>query len=320
MQYTQLGSTDLNVSRICFGCWQLSPKFWGEVDLGPWETAVRQAHENGVNFIDTADAYGEGYAEEQLGRYLEQEKLRDHFVIATKFFWNIIDPDGRYPDTRHDYIIAACEASLKRLRTDHIDLYQIHSWDPITCPDEVARAFATLKEQGKVRYFGVSNQNPEQMSLYRAHFAVDCLQPPYSLLDRRIEARELPYCLQHNIGIINFSPLYRGLLGGRYRPGSEANDNRSYGPYWHGEGLRLISDALDEAQPIADAHGLTLAQLALRWTLTHPAVTSTIVGVKKPEHILGALPAADAVFDQKTWHQLAGIFAKATTAIEALPR
>ncbi|MBW7896811.1 MAG: aldo/keto reductase [Opitutaceae bacterium] len=310
MQYTQLGHTDLNVSRICFGCWQLSPSFWGEVPTGPWAEAVRRAHELGVNFIDTADAYGDGHAETELGKLLKKDGTRDQFIIATKFYWNFAD-GPRHPDTTHDYILRACEASLQRLQTDRIDLYQIHAWDPITRPDEVARAFATLKQQGKVRWFGVSNLNPEQMDLYRRHFDVSCLQPPYSLLARDIETRELPYCLNHNIGVINYSPLFRGLLGGHYRPDSIITGNRAKGPLYHGEGLRIVLAAVEEAKKIAAGLGLTMPELALRWTLTNPAITSAIAGVRKPEHIEGVAKAAETTLPQKIWHDLASLFVKA---------
>ncbi|MCC6414383.1 MAG: aldo/keto reductase [Opitutaceae bacterium] len=310
MKYTRLGPTDLNVSRICFGCWQLSPSFWGEVPVGPWAESVRAALDLGVNFIDTADAYGDGHAETELGKLLKQDGTRDQFILATKFYWNFAD-GPRHPNTTHDYILRACEASLQRLQTDRIDLYQIHAWDAITRPHEVARAFATLKQQGKVRWFGVSNLNPEQMDLYRKHFEVSCLQPPYSLLDRNIEARELPYCLTHNIGVINYSPLYRGLLGGHYNADSIITGNRANGPLFHGEGLRHILTAIDQAKAIAAELNLSMAELAMRWTLTNPAITSAIAGVRKPEHIKGVVKAADAVLPQRTWHQLANLFAKA---------
>ena len=312
MKYTQLGKTDLNVSRICFGCWQLSPSFWGEVPVGPWADSLRAALELGVNFIDTADAYGDGHAETELGKLLKQDGTRDQFTIATKFFWNFADGPS-HPDTTHDYILRACAASLQRLQTDRIDLYQIHAWDAITRPDEVARAFQTLKQQGKVRWFGVSNLNPEQMDLYAKHFEVSCLQPPYSLLARDIEARELPYCLNHTIGVINYSPLFRGLLGGRYKPDSIITGNRANSPLFHGEGLRTILTAIDEAKGIANELGLTMAELAMRWVLTNPAITSAIAGVRKPDHIKGVVKAADDELPQRTWHQLANLFASAKT-------
>ena len=179
MQLRTLGSSDLQVSPICFGCWQLSPAWWGVVPVEPWAKAVKTALDHGVNFIDIADAYGDGLAETELGKLFQREGVRDRFVLATKFYWNFTAPGGRHPDTTRDYILRACEASLRRLQTDRIDLYQIHGWDPLTRPDEVAAAFAQLQREGKVRWFGVSNLNPEQMELYRGHFNLASLQPPY---------------------------------------------------------------------------------------------------------------------------------------------
>lgn len=313
MHYRQLGSTDLKVSRICFGCWQLSPAWWGEVPVEPWAAAVKAARDCGVNFIDTADAYGDGFAETELGKLFKREGGRDEFVLATKFYWNFSTGPARFPDTTRDYIIRACEASLRRLQTDHIDLYQIHAWDPITRPDEVAAAFQQLRREGKVRWFGVSNLNPEQMDLYRAHWDVSSLQPPYSLLARDIEQRELPYCLRHNIGVLNYSSLHRGLLGGKYTADTTFADHRAKAPLFQGAGLKIILAAVEEAKAIATEQGLTMAQLAVRWVLTNPAITSAIVGVKKPEHITGIVKAADGALPQDLWHRLAARFRQAQT-------
>lgn len=313
MQLRTLGSSDLQVSPICFGCWQLSPAWWGEVPVEPWAKAVKTALDHGINFIDTADAYGDGLAETELGNLFQREGVRDRFVLATKFYWNFTAPRGRHPDTTRDYILRACEASLRRLQTDHIDLYQIHGWDPLTRPDEVAVAFAQLQREGKVRWFGVSNLNPEQMELYRGHFNLASFQPPYSLLARDIEARELPYCLRHNIGVLNYSSLHRGLLGGRYTADTKFTDHRAKAPMFHGAGLQAVLAAVEDAKVIAAELGLTMAELAVRWVLAHPAVTSAIVGVKTPEHITGVVKAADAPLSQETWHRLATRFAQAKT-------
>lgn len=311
MQLRTLGSSDLQVSPLCFGCWQLSPAWWGDVPVEPWAKAVKTALDHGINFIDTADAYGDGLAETELGKLFQREGVRDRFVLATKFYWNFTAPHGRHPDTTRDYILRACEASLRRLQTDHIDLYQIHAWDPLTRPDEVAAAFAQLQREGKVRWFGVSNLNPEQIELYRGHFNLASLQPPYSLLARDIEARELPYCLRHNIGVLNYSSLHRGLLGGRYTADTKFTDHRAKAPMFHGAGLQAVLAAVEEAKVIAAELGLTMAELAVRWVLAHPAVTSAIVGVKTPDHITGVVKAADAPLSQETWHRLAARFAQA---------
>jgi len=313
----QLGKTDLLVSRICFGCWQLSPNFWGEVPINPWRKAVLAGLEAGVNFIDTADAYGNGFAESELGKVLTETKLRDEIVLATKFYWHFED-DPRYPDTRHDRIIEACENSLRRLGTDRIDLYQIHAWDPLTRPDEVAAALLRLRQEGKVRWIGVSNLNPEQMRMYGQHFEVNCLQPSYSLLRREVEAEELPYCLANRIGVIPYSPLYRGLLTGKYAPDHQFDDTRANDPLFRGKAFAHLLKALQGLQPIADRYGLTLAQISIRWVLTHPAVTSAIVGIKDADQIRTILPAAEGPLEPADWHHIADTLTTAKTEALAL--
>jgi len=318
MQFQQLGKTDLRVSRICFGCWQLSPKFWGEIPQEEWREAVRRAVDLGVNFIDTADAYGEGFAEESLGKLLKEEGLRDRFVIATKFYWNFYRGEERTPDTRHSYILRACEESLRRLKVETIDLYQIHAWDPLTRPDEVAAAFSQLKKEGKVRWFGVSNLNADQMRMYGRYFDIECLQPPYSLLAREAEAHEFPYLLEKRIGAIAYSPLYRGLLTGKYSRDTQFSDSRANNPLFQGRAFHRILDGLKELEPFREKYGLTTAQLAIRWVLTHPAVTSAIVGVKKPEHIETIVKAGEGSLSPEDWHRVAATVAKAKAEAEKL--
>ena len=306
MQYTQLGNSDLNVSRICFGCWQLSPAFWGDVPLEPWEQALNSAVDLGVNFIDTANAYGNGYAEESLGNYFAKSGTRDKFVLATKFYW-IIQEDGRHPNTTYDSILEECDKSLKRLQTDRIDLYQVHAFDPLTRPDQVAAALKRLQDEGKVRYFGVSNLNAEQMRMYAKHIDIVSLQPQYSLLNRNVEQGELPYCLSENIGVIPYSPLARGILTGKYARDHKFTDTRKDNPLFSGEAFHRILDAMDELTPIAADLNLTVAQLAIRWNLTHPAITAPIVGIKSPDHIEGIVAAAEDVLPIELWHTIAAI-------------
>lgn len=316
MKYAQLGTTDLVVSRVCFGCWQLSPAFWGEVEIGPWREAVRAAIEVGVNFIDTADAYGDGLAEKMLGEFLEAEGLRDKFVIATKFYHNF-EKEQRHPDTRYEYIMRACEASLKRLRTDRIDLYQVHAFDPLTRPGEVAEAIYRLRREGKIRHFGVSNLNPGQMSMYARYLPLASLQPPYSMIARKVEENELPFCLAGNIGVIPYSPLYRGLLTGKYSREHAFEDSRANNPLFRGHAFRIMLDALDRLRPLAEKHGLDLACFAIRWLLTHPAVTAPIVGVKRPEHITGIAPAVEDTLPVEDWHLAGNIMAAARREAES---
>ncbi len=304
MNCVQLGKTDLLVSRICFGCWQLSPRFWGDVPLDAWRAAVRAGIDGGVNFFDTADVYGHGLAETELGRVLAESGLRDRIVLATKFYWHF-EADPRYPDTRHDRILEACENSLRRLKTDRIDLYQIHAWDALTRPDDVAAALLRLQREGKIRWIGVSNLNPEQMRMYGERFEINCLQPNYSLLQRDVESTGLPYCLGHRIGVIPYSPLFRGLLTGKYSPDHTFTDSRSEHPLFQGKAFALMLAALHSLQPVADRYGLTLAQLSIRWVLTHPAVTSAIVGIKDADQIRSILPAADGSLEHADWYRIA---------------
>ena len=310
MQYTQLGKTDLTVSRICFGCWQLSPRFWGDVPLDPWRQALDRALELGVNFIDTADAYGNGYSEEELGKWMEERKVRDDLIVATKFYHNF-EKEVRHPDTSHDYILRECEASLKRLRTDRIDLYQIHFWDPLTRPEEVAAAFFKLRREGKVRWFGLSNCSSDQIRMYDAYFDVQCLQPLYNILERDFENAQQAVCQEKRMGVIPYSPLQNGLLAGKYTRDQVFDDFRKDRGLFKKGAFERILDGIDQLKPIAEKHGLTIAQLSIRWVLTNPAVTAPIVGIKKPEHIETIVPAADALLPIDDWHAVATIMTTA---------
>lgn len=317
MKYAQLGKTDLIVSKICFGCWQLSPRFWGEISLDEWWAALHVALDTGVNFIDTADAYGDGFAESSLGDWFSKEGTRGRFVLATKFYWNF-EQEKRVPDTSYEYIIRECEASLKRLKTDWIDLYQIHAWDALTKPDEVAAAFAQLKKQGKVRWFGVSNMNTDQIRMYLRYFDVECIQPLYNLIERDVESHELPLALEQRIGVITYSSLGKGLLAGKYTPETRFEDHRANDWKFQGKAFERLLNGVSALEPIAKAHGLTTAQLAIRWVLTNPAVTSAIIGVKRPEHIQTVVAAAEDILPSRDWYEAANIMASAKAEASAL--
>ena len=308
MKYAQLGTSDLVVSRICFGCWQLSPKFWGEIPLKPWKKALDKAIELGINFIDTAGAYGDGYAESCLGEYFAASRNRDHFLVATKFYWTFQKAE-RHPDTSYAFILQECEDALRRMKTDRIDLFQVHMWDPLTRPEEVAAAFVELRRQGKVRWFGVSNLNTEQISLYLKHIPVVSLQPWYNLLERDNEKREFPFCLEHRIGVIPYSPLYRGLLTGKYARNHQFTDDRANLALYQGAAFQRMLDGIDALRPIAESLGLTVAQFAIRWILTNPTVTSAIVGIKSPEHVESIAPAAETMLSAEDWYKAAQIIA-----------
>ena len=280
----RLGRSELQVSPICYGSWQASPKFWGEVPADDLIAAMRRAFEVGVNFYDTADAYGDGYSETLVGKALA-ELPREQVVVATKVYHHFY-PDGhRHPDLSGKYVIEECHASLKRLRMDYLDLYQLHSWDSLTPLEETTEALEKLKKDGRIRAYGVSNFTVEQLRLARKIGDYATLQPRYSLLDRGIESDLLPYCAAEDIGVLVYSPLCFGLLTGKFDGSETFTDLRGRHPRFQGEKFKTLAEAVRSLKPMADKYGLSIVQLALATTLAHPAVTCTIVGTKNPAQI-----------------------------------
>ncbi len=193
MERITLGDSGLSVSPISFGTWQLSPRFWGEQSKDDAISAMKLAFDNGINFIDTAEAYGDGYAETVVGETIK-ELPRDELVVATKVFNHFNSDGSRYPDLSAEHIAKRCELSLKRMGVDTIDLYFLHLYDPLTPYAEIAGALEKLKEQGKVRAFGLSNHSVEQCRGQRRFAPYTVVQPPYSLIDPEGETDMLPYC------------------------------------------------------------------------------------------------------------------------------
>jgi aryl-alcohol dehydrogenase-like predicted oxidoreductase len=313
MEMIRLGSSDLQVPRLAVGCWQLSPSFWGEVDLVPWRAALDAAFEQGFRFVDTANAYGDGFAEEELGRYLKERGNRDQWVIATKFFWDFWTPlpdhysMRRTVSTSKQQILRACEDSLRRLGIDCIDLYQLHSWDPLIHPEEFGSAMDELKSSGKIRAFGVSNLNVEQMELLSKHTKIDTLQPKYNLIARDPEKREFPHCLLHGISTLLYSPLERGLFGGHMRAGNLPQDARAKARLFSEDGLHENAECMAKLGRLAEENDCSLAQFAIRWVLTHPAASVALIGTKKPEHITTLGVRATEPLPSTVWHEAAAI-------------
>lgn len=289
----QLGRTDLQVSRVCFGCWQMARnKFWPDVDENKLTAAVHRALDLGINFFDTADAYGDGFAEELLGRMLEGVP-RDRFVVADKVYHHWLGEPGskRVGDLSYDYIVWECEQSLGRLGLDHIDLYQAHTFDVMTPLEETARAFEKLEKDGKIRYYGFSNATVEQLRAARRFGSFDTLQPRYNLFDRAIEQDLLPYCMAENIGVLNYSTLEYGLLTGKFTGDETFDDVRNGWPTFEGEAFKKNVEKVNQIKPVADRLGRTMAQIAIRGVLTHPAVHCAIVGIKNAAQIEDAAGA-----------------------------
>jgi len=280
-----LGRTGLSVSPICYGSWQLSPRFWGKVSQQASIKAMRLAFDLGVNFYDTAEAYGDGLSETVMGKALKPLP-REEVVVATKVFMRTDLPlDKRYGDLSHDNILRACDGSLKRLGMDYIDLYQCHSFDPTADPSEVTHAMETLKRKGKIRAYGVSNWNPEQMRMGHVFGDFGSCQPPYSLINRGIETDVLPYCRANNIGVLVYSPLHKGLLTGKYKGTETFKDLRKDRADYTGERFKLICDRVADVGKIAKRNKLTTTQMVLATTLMHPAITCAITGIKTPDQI-----------------------------------
>ena len=287
MHYRNLGRAGVKVSAIGIGCNQ----FGGKVDKDGTKAIVQQALDEGINFFDTADVYGNrGVSEEYLGAALEG--LRDQVVIATKGRARMGDGPNDQGTSRY-HIMNAVEASLRRLGTDHIDLYQIHSWDDSVSIQEMMRALDDLVRAGKIRYIGASNFSTWQ--LCRSNDLAEMMgweqfvtiQPHYHMLERGIENELVPYCKFANVGILPYFPLAGGFLTGKYKRGQTppAGSRGEKSPYVQ----RYLTDAnfdkLDALTAFAQSRGHTLHDLAFAWLLDNQQISSVIAGVTKPEQV-----------------------------------
>jgi len=291
------GSTNLQVSPVSFGTWQLSPRFWGAQPEEELIAAMQAGFDNGINFYDTAEAYGDGLAETVLGKFLRRVP-REQVVVTTKVF-NHFNPDGsRYPDLSREYVMEHCELSLKRLQTEYIDVYLLHFYDQLTPLAEITETLETLKRQGKIRHYGASNFTTEQFRAIRKFGAYDVVQPPYSFIDFGVENELLPYCQAENVGVMIYSPMHKGLLTGKYTGGETFADFRQHHPDFQGERFQQIAAGVRSLQPVADKYGLTLYQLILAATLMHPAIQVAVVGIKTADQIKEAAGAFGKVLDR----------------------
>ncbi|MBN1202588.1 MAG: aldo/keto reductase [Anaerolineae bacterium] len=299
MEYRYLGRTGLKVSELCLG----AMTFGNESDEKMSFAIMDRFLEAGGNFIDTADVYTQGVSEEITGRWLKNH--RREIVLATKFRFPMGDGPNDAGTSRY-HIMQAVEDSLSRLQTDAIDLYQVHCWDSGTPLEETLRALDDLVRQGKVRYLGASNYAAWQLMkalgiserLGLARF--DCLQPQYNLIERAIEYEIVPLCQSEGVGIIPWSPLAGGFLTGKYRRdhrpkgGRLSKDITAPGEnFWYRRATERNWATLDVVRGVADAHGITCAQVALAWTQAQPGVTASIIGARNLEQLNDNLAAVD---------------------------
>ncbi|MEX1137391.1 MAG: aldo/keto reductase [Balneolales bacterium] len=299
MEYQKLGTSDLEISMITFGAWAAGGWMWGGNDHQESIKAIQAAYEHGVTSIDTAPAYGQG-ASEEIVREAIKDIPRDKVQILTKygmrwdtkkgkFVFESVDNQGNDIDM-HRYsgkesVIKECEDSLRRLGTDYIDLYQIH-WPDLTTPiEETMETVAKLIQEGKVRHAGVCNYNVDQMKEAENYVELVSNQVPYSMVKRNIEADVVPYCIDNKKSILAYSPLERGLLTGKMKPGHRFSegDHRSNIYFYKDENLKRTSAFLEKIKPLAEEKGVTLSQLVLSWTIKQPGITVALAGARNAE-------------------------------------
>jgi aryl-alcohol dehydrogenase-like predicted oxidoreductase len=295
MQTVTLGATRLEVTPIAYGTWQFGGD-WGPVDEPEAIAAIGHARSLGVNFFDTAQAYGFGRAERLLGRALagELRSERGRLVIATKGGLRM-DGEKLVRDASPAWLRKGVESSLEALGTDYIDLYQVHWPDPSTPIRETAGALAELVREGLIRHVGVSNYSTAQITEFAAVLPAETVQPAYHLFRRDIETGLLPYAKAHDIGVLAYGPLAHGLLGGTITETTTfgAGDWRSHSPAFTGPGFRRNLEVVAALRRFAADRGATISQLAVAWVLAHPAVQVAIVGARTPAHLDESAGAAE---------------------------
>jgi aryl-alcohol dehydrogenase-like predicted oxidoreductase len=295
MEKRRLGSSDLEITPVVLGAWAIGGSMWGGQDEKDAIAAIHASLDSGVNLIDTAAVYGMGRSEELVGKALRGRS--DGALVATKcgliwdstegtFKFEMVDVDGSARPVHYDLRPAAvrsgCEDSLRRLQRETIDLYQIHWPDPGVRTEDSFGELLALRDEGKIRWIGVSNFSLPQLRVAKQVAGIVSHQPQYNLLDRGIEQEVLPWCREQQVGIIAYSPMARGLLSGKFGPDHKfaANDHRGGVRWFQPEVRARVLAALDKARPLASAYGVSLANLAVAWVASTPGITAAIVGAR----------------------------------------
>lgn len=296
MEQTTLGDTDLEVSKVGFGAWQLGGN-WGGIDVEPAKDAIERALELGITLFDTAQAYGQGRSEEILGEALADDlaERRDEIVLATKGGLRPVGEGAYERDSSPGFLDEALDDSLDRLGVDHVDLYQVHWPDPDTPLAEVGEAMDRIRESGRADHVGVSNYTVDQMEAFREGGDLDALQPPFSMLRRDIEGDQLRYCRRNGIGVLVYGPLAHGILAGKYDPDETFPDDdwRRSHPMFESDKLEANLAVAKKLREVAEGLDATLVQLAVAWTLQEPAVDVALVGCRTPKQVETVAPAAE---------------------------
>ncbi len=301
MDKRNLGKTEIQVSEIAFGAWAIGGWLWGGSDAREAVRAIETAIDNGMTTIDTASVYGFGLSEELVGKAIKGK--REKVQVLTKFGMEWIKKEGEYFfDTKDNSgndiqiykwssknkVLSDCDDSLKRLKTDYIDLFQIHWPDNTTPVSETMEALDILISQGKIRAGGVCNYPASLMAEACSTFNLASNQVPYSMVRRDIEKDVIPYAIENNISVFAYSPLQRGLLTGKIKPDHKFNegDNRPATPYYKEPNFSRIMGLLKDLMPIAAEHNATLSQLVLNWTIHQPGITCALAGARNPGQVI----------------------------------
>jgi aryl-alcohol dehydrogenase-like predicted oxidoreductase len=301
MELRKLGKSDVKVTPMAFGAWAIGGWMWGGSEEKEAINAIHAAYDAGITTIDTAPVYGFGKSEELVGRAMK-DKPRDSYQLLTKFgmnwvteegeyFFDSKDNDGRpfkmYKWASKKRVMQECEDSLRRLKTGYIDLYQIHWPDNSTPLGETFEAVQQLMEQGKVRAAGVCNYNVELVEEALKTIQLVSNQVPYSLINRSIEKNVLPQALEKGLSIIPYSPLQRGLLTGKIKPGHKftEGDTREGNRFYTAENISRTNALLEKIKPIAEEHNASVAQVVINWTINRPGIGTVLVGARNAEQV-----------------------------------
>ncbi len=311
LELRQLGDSDMRITPVGFGAWAIGGGDW-EFGWGAQEDddsvrAIERALDGGINWIDTAAIYGLGHSEEVVARALAGSAHKPYVFTKCSMRWSL-DDRKIYRSLKADSVREECENSLRRLKRDAIDLYQVHWPNPEDEIEEGWEALARLKEQGKIRWLGVSNFSVAQMERVRKIAPITSLQPPYSLIRPDVQSEILPYCRENGIGVINYSPMTSGLLTGKMSAervaGMPEDDWRKKSPNFNepklGRNLKIAA-LLGE---IGQEHGVQTGVVAIAWTLHNPAITAAIVGARGPSQVDGTLPAMNFCLSEDEYRRI----------------
>lgn len=320
MEIRLLPGTNIEISQMTFGAWAIGGWMWGGADKRAAMKAIRAAYEAGITSFDTAPVYGFGQSEALIGEALKDVRSKVQLLTKYSLSWDekspiihyadTLDNNGKpiviYRNTRKEKVIWECEQSLRRLKSDYIDLYQQH-WPVESMPiEETMEAIERLKQQGKIRASGLSNFSTEQFA-EADKWSSSCIsQLPFSMIKRDIVEAFTPYAKENNKGILAYSPLQRGLLTGKYKPGHQFSigDHRASVPYFKDEALKNVNAFLDSISPIAFDNNLSLSQLVIQWTARQELITSVLVGARTEDQVLNNVKAFDSILSATDMAQI----------------